>query len=453
MIRSKFAITRLVLLPYGTLLALYLLTVGGGGTWLYYQVRAVQTELVVDEVLTAIEPLASELRQVDAIAFVRQREPRLIREVETLFRRIPALRNIRIRGADGGVRLDSGSDGKILIRTTSPLPADTGSIESFSSMARRLHAESSALFLIPFDLYAQPATQIRLEFTFDRIMMLSRVNDGLTRIRHAVMGFGLAGALGILLALGITLRAMHMTRRLEEHFQEIYQRAALTGMAAQLVHSLRNPLAALRANVKALLVSPAQTAEIVEELDHDIVSLNDRLTAFLKLTRRHDEPFEPVDLRELAEEAARLAEPALAERGLATELDIPSGLSRPEVQRTAICDALVNLLHNAAESGQLQGKVRIRARQQGEVLKVLVEDSGRGIPADQLRHIFDAFYTTRADGNGLGLAIVQRILAAHGGRVAAESRKEGGARIVLTLPLRQQETPSWWNRLKKSFPT
>ncbi|MFC6674246.1 sensor histidine kinase [Marinobacterium aestuariivivens] len=262
------------------------------------------------------------------------------------------------------------------------------------------------------------------------------------------------GTLSILLALGITLAAMRTTRRLEGHFQELYQREALTEMAAQLVHSLRNPLAALRANVKGLLVSPAETREIVDELDRDILSLNDKLSAFLQLTRHRDEAFEPVDIGELVRDAVRLATPALAEQGLSVEVSIPPDMPRPVLQKAAMCDALLNVLINAAQSGQAQGAVQVSVLCQDSVfVTIRVEDRGRGIREQDLPRLFDAFYTTRADGNGLGLAIVQRVLAAHKGWVRAENRPQGGASILLTLPLQQKEPPHWWNKLKKTFPT
>ena len=75
-----------------------------------------------------------------------------------------------------------------------------------------------------------------------------------------------------------------------------------------------------------------------------------------------------------------------------------------------------------------------------------------GIDKRHLPHLFEAFYTTREDGNGLGLAIVQRIVVAHQGRVYAENRSGGGANVVLILPLKQKEPPPWWKKLKKTFP-
>jgi signal transduction histidine kinase len=226
----------------------------------------------------------------------------------------------------------------------------------------------------------------------------------------------------------------------------------LAETAAQLVHDLRNPLTAIRANVKALLVSPQDAQEIVRELDQDIVNLNDKLSSFLNRTRQRNEAVAPVDVAELINDAVRLAEPALVKRGLTVEADIAADIPRPDWQDSSMRDVLLNLILNASQSGQRDGSIRITAHAKESDLEIAVEDRGRGIAKDQIPRLFDAFYTTREDGSGLGLAIVQRIVAHHQGRVHVENRQGGGARIVLTLPLQRKESPRWWNRLKRRSP-
>ncbi|MEW7982463.1 MAG: hypothetical protein G8D58_05440 [gamma proteobacterium symbiont of Phacoides pectinatus] len=452
MIRSNFAITRLLVVPYAVLLLLYLTVIGGGGAWLWHQVHTVQTQLLIDEMMGELEPLAQRLRSGDALTAMRDNEGWLVREVEKLFAGMPALRDVSVRGSESGYRMASDVAGVVSSRVASPLPEDARRADTYRPAGERLHADSDALFLIRFDTKAAASTPVRLDFAFDRSVLLARINDGMVTIERSILLFGIAGALSILIALGITAVAMRTTRCLESHFQEIYQRASLTETAAQLVHDLRNPLAALRANVKALLVSPQETQQIVAELDQDIVTLNDKLSAFLNLTRQRDEAVAPVGVAELIGDAVRLAEPALVKQGLTVETDIAPDLPRPDWQAASMRDALLNLILNAGQSGQREGSIRITAQAKEGELEIAVEDQGRGISREQMPRLFDAFYTTREDGNGLGLAIVQRIVAHHQGRVRAGNRPDGGARIVLTLPLQRKETPRWWNRLNRRSP-
>lgn len=450
MIRSNFAITRVLMVPYGILVTLYLSVVGGAGAWLTYEVRAVETRLLLEEIMAAIVPLAESLRTRDALAAVRGRDASLVADAEALFAELPALRNFSVRGPESGYRLEHGANGVVSFGAAASLPENARRADALSSPGRRLHEETDALFLVRFDMSEAPKPLVILDFAFDRSMLLGEVNRALGAIERSILVFSAAGALSILIALAITVVAMRMTRQLEGYFQEIYHRASLTETAAQLVHDLRNPLAALRANTKALLVSPAQTQEIVRELDRDIVTLNERLSAFLNLTRQRDEGLESVDVRELVADALRLAEPILAENGLTAEIDIASDLPRPHWQKAAVRDALLNVIINAGQSGHQDGAIRITANNQGNVLEIAVEDRGKGVPEQNLPHLFEAFYTTKDDGNGLGLAIVKSIVTAHQGRVRAENRPGGGARILLALPLQRKEPPRWWSRLQKN---
>lgn len=453
MIRSNFAVTRLIVLPYSVLLLLYLIVVGGGGVWLYVQVRAVETRLLINNMMTTIEPLAKKLRSVDALATMRDSTPWLLRDARQLFADMPALRNISVRGGESGYQMDPNAAGVITSRAAAPLPAAAQRADTDLAGAQRLHDETDTLFLLRFDMSRVSDPLIRLDFSFDRGMLLQSVNDGLVSIKQSILLFLVAGALSIVVALFITTIAMRTTRRLESHFQSIYQRASLTETAAQLVHDLRNHLAALRANTKALLVSPRQTQEIVVDMDHDIVSLNDKLSAFLDLTRQHDEAFAPVDVGELIDEAVRLAEPVLYQHGLSVETVVPSALPQAEWQKAAMRDALLNVIINAGQSGQREGAVRVAVDMEDSMIRITVEDRGKGIDRKHLPRVFEAFYTTRDEGNGLGLAIVQGIVLAHQGRVHAENRPGGGTRFVLTLPQQRKETPHWWKKFKKHSPT
>ncbi len=452
MIRSEFAITRLVVLPYTALLVLYFIVVGGGASWLWHQVRAVETRLLIDEMMVELEPLAQRLRSGDALAAMRDSEAWLVTDVERLFAAMPALRNVSVRGVLTGYQMEANVAGAVSSRTASPLPTDARHATAFRHADERLHGSAEALFLVRFDMAEATSSPISLDFAFDRSMLLARIDEGMTAIKQSILLFGIAGTLSILIALLITGVAMRTTRRLESHFQAIYQRASLTETAAKLVHDLRNPLAALRANVKALLVSPEQTQEIVGELDRDIVTLNEKLSAFLDLTRRYDEAVAPVDVAELIADAERLAEPALTKQGITVQTEVAADLPRPNWQKSSMRDALLNLILNASQSGQHEESIRITAQAKGGSVEIAVEDRGKGIDDEQMPRLFDAFYTTREDGNGLGLAIVQRIVTQHQGRVRAENRQDGGARFVLTLPLQSKETPRWWNRLNRRSP-
>lgn len=444
MIRSKFAITRLIALPYTLLLLLYLLMVGGGSFWLYEEVKSAETAILINKLMVNIQPLAERLRDTDAISAAREGQSWLIDEIGNLYNKLDSLRNITVKDKEQGYQFPPNIEGGAV----NALAQDATAVrqESQVDSGKRFQEETGELFKYSFDVSAPGQSLTRLEFSFDRQILLDDLDRQLSGINHAILLFALAGAVSIALAVLITLFAMRTTRNLEKG---IYQRAAITESAAQLVHDLRNHLSALRTNVKALLVSPEALPEIVADIDENIVSLNDNLSSFLDLTRQRKEVFEPIDLQQLVRDAERVAEPALSEKGLILEADVPEQLPHPLWQRTAVRDALINLVVNAAQSGQQQGAIRLSIRQVDDSIEIVVEDKGRGIARKELSRVFDAFYTTRDDGNGLGLAIVRRIVLSHQGKIHVESTPGQGTRIVFLLPLKLQETPKWRAKFKK----
>jgi two-component system sensor histidine kinase HydH len=117
------------------------------------------------------------------------------------------------------------------------------------------------------------------------------------------------------------------------------------------------------------------------------------------------------------------------------------GWERPlnaPVDGDLITRAFLNLLLNAVEAVEPGGRVEIAARFDSSAgprhLVLELSDDGRGLPAEEQEQVFNPFYTTKAKGTGLGLAVVSRIVAAHGGEVQAQARPSGGATFVVRLP-------------------
>ena len=99
-----------------------------------------------------------------------------------------------------------------------------------------------------------------------------------------------------------------------------------------------------------------------------------------------------------------------------------------------IAQVLVGLVDNAIEAVPAGGEVRLEARSDGGQIELSVTDSGPGVPADLRGRVFEPFFTTRAAGIGLGLAIARQIVEAHGGTIQVEQSTSGGARFSVTLP-------------------
>jgi signal transduction histidine kinase len=211
---------------------------------------------------------------------------------------------------------------------------------------------------------------------------------------------------------------------------------------ANAAHELRTPLTNLKGYLEALrdgVISPDRTTfeSLLEEVDR-LVRLSRSLDTLAKGDVAGPAVAVELDVGRAIRAAVELAQPAVRAGGLILELDVPNALSaRADADRVA--QILGNLLQNAIRYTPAGGTIAVRGRRQsGEVL-VSVSNSGDGIPAADLPHVFERFYRVdksrdaQRGGAGIGLAIVRQLVEAGGGTVGAESR-DGLTLFWFSLP-------------------
>jgi signal transduction histidine kinase len=231
-----------------------------------------------------------------------------------------------------------------------------------------------------------------------------------------------------------------MVERLEAAF------AAQRQLVSDAAHELRTPLNGLAGTLEIVQVGLARgdldgarrlLGSVEGELDRLGRLVNDLLT-LSSLDERSPAPMAPVELVPVLRDVVRRARIVAPDHEIVARLDQPATVlgNRDQLERV-----FTNLLDNAVKYTPSPGHVEVALRLVDGQAVVTVADSGRGIPPDELPHIFDRFY--RADrararqhgGAGLGLAIVQAIVSAHGGQIAAESTPGAGTTIRVCLPL------------------
>ncbi|MDP9330392.1 MAG: HAMP domain-containing histidine kinase [Actinomycetota bacterium] len=228
-----------------------------------------------------------------------------------------------------------------------------------------------------------------------------------------------------------------MTERLETN--ETRRRELL----ADLAHELRSPLQVIRGSVEAMLDGLYPTDESHLRLVLDKTKLMARLLDDLRTLSMAEAGVlalhrETLDPRVAAEDSASAFRTAADEAGVTIEVettsDVPTSIDADPVRLTEI---LANLLTNAIRHTPRQGRVTVRVagRAGGHGAAFEVDDTGAGIPADQLATVFDRFVTAAdTGGTGLGLAIAKRLVEAHGGTIAAMSADSGGTRVRFEIP-------------------
>jgi two-component system OmpR family sensor kinase len=211
--------------------------------------------------------------------------------------------------------------------------------------------------------------------------------------------------------LGRLARAMERMRKgiLERDEQ-------LRVMLAQVAHEIRNPLGGLElfASAAAEAEDPTEQARLIDRVRSEVAALNGIIDDFLTFARPLSPTREATDLREPLQEAAELASAELHKRGGSLDVTLPPEPLYAKVGSGHAKRAALNLLRNATQVAQ---NVRLAGWMENGEVVISVSDDGPGVPADLRERIFDPFVTDKEQGAGLGLAIVRKVVEAHGGRV------------------------------------
>ncbi len=234
----------------------------------------------------------------------------------------------------------------------------------------------------------------------------------------------------------------------EEAVQERYRGNLLRAIS----HDLRTPLSGIMGNSEMLMgmsKKEDQKYELAKDIYEDADWLHGLVENILSLTRFQDQPLSLKKETEAVEEVVGAALVVFQKRMPDREIDveIPDTLLLVPMDARLITQVLVNLLDNAAKhtAKEQEIKINVVVKEEQNIVEISVLDRGCGIPQAALSKVFQMFYTTSRKeasskkGIGIGLPICQSIVEAHGGKIWAENRTNGGAKFTFTLPLEGEE--------------
>ena len=212
-------------------------------------------------------------------------------------------------------------------------------------------------------------------------------------------------------------------------------------LVADVAHELRTPLAILQATTEAMADGVTKpTAATLSSLHDETLRLG-RIVEDLEVLASAEAAelsmeFKPVDLALVAGEAADALEGQLAGAGLFLTRELEPAVVRGDKNR--LHQVVTNLLTNAIKFTPATGSVSVSVSSHDGVARIVVEDSGRGIPEDDLDHVFDRFWrgpdVRHTAGSGVGLAVVKELVHAHNGDIRVSSKEGFGATFVVTIP-------------------
>lgn len=226
---------------------------------------------------------------------------------------------------------------------------------------------------------------------------------------------------------------------------------AIEQFAADVSHEIKNPLSSIRSAIETLsgVEDPTRATRLLAIINQDVARL-DRLITDISDSSRLDSELsrtttEPIDMARVLATLAEIYDATRKNNGPHVLLDcVSSGLFVRGVENRLV-QVLRNLIGNAISFSPPNSNIHLRGRETGGIIELAVEDEGPGIPDGKLEEIFDRFYSERpraeefGSHSGLGLSISRQIIEAHGGRIAAENRRDEageiiGARFVIRLP-------------------
>jgi two-component system sensor histidine kinase HydH len=232
-------------------------------------------------------------------------------------------------------------------------------------------------------------------------------------------------------------------KRLEREIQRHDRLVALGKMAAGVAHEVRNPLSSIKGFATLLgskFKDGSQEHEAADILVQEAERLNRSITELLNYARPTPLHKEPVDLGEIVGLGLKLISSDAQVLGVKTFLDIEPGLPFVSADKDKINQVLLNLYLNGLQAmehsdSKKELKVSVRLDAPAGVVIIKVQDTGIGIPAEDLDKVLDPYFTTKPDGTGLGLALAYKIIDEHDGTIRFSSSEGKGTTVSIFLPI------------------
>jgi PAS domain S-box-containing protein len=239
--------------------------------------------------------------------------------------------------------------------------------------------------------------------------------------------------------------AEEQLRASRHELAQVSRQMTVGAMTASIAHEVNQPLGAIVANANAGLRWLARAEPDLDEVHsllRRIVSdghrASDVIVSIRAMFEKNHSEMSPVIVNDLVGEVLALVHEELESRQISLQNEMLDGLPRVMAERVQLQQVLLNLVTNAVEAmSSITDRERILAVQSSvcepDHVLITIEDSGTGIDPNQMDRIFDAFFTTKAHGMGMGLSICRSIIESHGGRLWATARSPHGSMFCVTL--------------------
>jgi two-component system, NtrC family, sensor kinase len=244
----------------------------------------------------------------------------------------------------------------------------------------------------------------------------------------------------------VALQNARRAESLEQRMLMAERKHAMADLARGVSHDVNNALGAvlplvqqLREELEQETLDPAVAAVDLRQVEHSIQVCRRIFGAMVHFARGRSRNPSEVSIRQAVDGVMAIFREGLERRGVRLVIDVPADLPPLFAVQADVQQLLLNLISNASDATGPDGEVSIRAARQDGLLEVLVADTGCGIPREHLAKIQEPFFTTKANGHGLGLAICRSIVAQLRGQLQIDSAPGTGTRIRAVFPIAVEE--------------
>jgi signal transduction histidine kinase len=228
------------------------------------------------------------------------------------------------------------------------------------------------------------------------------------------------------------LRDLQPVIELETALDSSNRLARLGTLISGLAHQLRSPLHGMNMRLELLSREAGDVGgKHIDRLRHEVTRLDEAVEALLRFMRPEELKVTEFDMNELLRE---LGSRAMSDR-IEVEYDLDPSIPLIHADRGMIYEALTNLITNADQAMRDGGMLKLSSKMDGSTIEISIADQGHGIAKEQLDRIFDLYYTTKADGSGLGLPFAMRAIELNGGKISIDSQLGQGTVCTVTFPI------------------
>ena len=298
---------------------------------------------------------------------------------------------------------------------------------------------------VPFTGLNPYSGPVQVGGVFELIEDMSEAYKSIVRFQYIVFGLSLVfmGLIFLTLLLvvhkaeGVIEQRARAQRQLEDQLHQAERLAALGEMVAAVSHEIKNPLGIIRSTAELMGTLP-EAGETHRKLSSVITEESTRLnrivTEFLDFARPQTPDIQECDLKDILEKNIDFLRPELDKKGITIKAELDGTPLRLLADHGQVYRAFLNIFINATQSMDNGGRINVRVQEEKDHFRIEIQDTGSGISEENLKRIFNPFFTTKDKGTGLGLSIVRKIIEGHKGTIAIDSREGKGARVEILLP-------------------